>query len=55
MLIVLEWGRFFLLIQYSCATYGDHDEVIYSPVPVRYPRSGGTLLALFCLPTRQVP
>jgi len=36
---------FFLFIHYSRATYGDHGEIMYSPVPVRCPRSGGTLLA----------
>jgi len=36
---------FFLFIHYSRATYGDHGEIMYSPVSVRCPRSGGTLLA----------
>ena len=43
---------FFLFIHYSCATYGDHDEIMYSPFPVRCPRSGGSMLAP-CLPSAQ--
>jgi len=46
---------FFLLIHYSCATYGDHDEIMYSPFPVRCPRSGGSSLAPFRPPPRPVP
>jgi len=46
---------FFLFIQYSYATYGDHDEDMYSSVPIRCPRSGGTLLAPLCPPPRPVP
>jgi len=33
----------------------DHGEIMYSPVPVRYPRSGGTLLAPLCPPPRPDP
>jgi len=41
---------FFFLIHYSHATCGDHGEVMYSPFPVRCPRSGGSLQApLFAL------
>jgi len=36
---------FFLFIHYSHATYGDHGEDMYSPFPVRSPRSGGSLQA----------
>jgi len=36
---------FFLFIHYSRATYGDHGENMYSPFPVRSPRSGGSLQA----------
>jgi len=36
---------FFLFIHYSHATYLDHDEIMYSPFPVRCPRGGGTLQA----------
>ena len=38
-----------MFIHYSRATYGDHGEIMYIPVPVRCPRSGGTLLAPFAL------
>ena len=41
----LPTSFFFLFIHYSRATYGDHGEIMYSPVPVRCPRGGGTLLA----------
>jgi len=33
---------FFLFIHYSHATYGDHGDNMYSPFPVRCPRSGGS-------------
>jgi len=46
---------FFLFIHYSRATYGDHGENMYSPFPVRYPRSGGSLQAPLCPPPRPVP
>jgi len=46
---------FFLFIHYSCATYGDHDEIMYSPFPVRCPRSGGSSLAPLRPPPRPVP
>jgi len=36
---------FFLFIHYSHATYLDHGEDMYSPFPVRCPRSGGSLQA----------
>jgi len=36
---------FFLFVHYSRATYRDHGEIMYSPFPVRCPRSGGTLRA----------
>jgi len=36
---------FFLFIHYSHATYGDHGENMYSPFPVRCPRSDGSLQA----------
>ena len=36
---------FFLFIHYSHATYLDHGEIMYSPFPVRCPRSGGSLQA----------
>ena len=48
-------GFFYLFIHYSHATYGDHGEIMCSPVPVRCPRSGGTLLAPRCPPPRPVP
>jgi len=46
---------FFFFIHYSHATYGDHGEGIYSPFPVRCPRSGGTFQAPLCPPPRPVP
>ena len=46
---------FFLFIHYSHATNGDHGEIMYSPVPVRCPRIGSTLLAPLCPPPRPVP
>jgi len=36
---------FFLVIHYLHATYGDNGENIYSPFPVRCPRSGDWLQA----------
>ena len=36
---------FFLFIHYSRATYLDHGGDMYSPFPVRCPRSGGSLQA----------
>ena len=41
----MEEAFFFLFIHYSYATYGDHGENMYSPFPVRCPRSGGSLQA----------
>jgi len=38
-------GAFFIIIHYSHATSLDHGEDIYSPFPVRCPRSGGSLQA----------
>jgi len=46
---------FFFFINYSCVTYGDHDEIMYSPFPVHCPRSGGSLLAPHCPPPRPIP
>jgi len=53
--LMLFFFFFFLFIHYSRATYGDHGEVMYSPVRVRCPRSGGTLQAPLCPPPRPVP
>jgi len=49
-----RWN-FFLFNHYSHATYLDHGEIMYSPFPVRCPRSGGTLQAPLCPPPRPVP
>ena len=46
---------FFLFIHYSHATYLDHGEDMYSPFPVRCPRSGGPLQAALCPPPRPIP
>jgi len=45
----------FLFNHYSRATYLDHGEIMYSPFPVRCPRSGGTSQAPLCPPPRHVP
>jgi len=47
--------KIFLFNHYSRATYRDHGESMYSPVPVRCPRSDGPLLAPLCPPPRPVP
>ena len=52
---LLQEEDFFWFIHYSHATYGDHGENMYSPDPVRCPRSDGTLLAPLCAPPRPVP
>ena len=46
---------FFLFIHYSRATCGYHGEDMYSPFPVRCPRSGGSLQAPLCPPPTPVP
>jgi len=45
---------FFLFNHYSRATCRDHGENMYSPVPVRCPRGGGTLQAPLCPPPRPI-
>jgi len=45
---------FYLFIHYSHATYLDHGEDMYSPFPVRCPRSGGSLQAPL-LPSQACP
>jgi len=50
----LAFSFFFAYSLLAC-DLSDHGEIIYSPFPVRSPRSGGSLQAPLCPPPRPVP
>jgi len=56
-LLACDLDRSWLFFVYSLLACGlsDHGEIIYSPFPVRCPRSGGSLKAPLCPPPRPVP
>jgi len=48
-------GIFFLVYSSLACDLSDHGEIMYSPFPVRCPRSGGSLQTPLCPPPRPVP